>query len=97
LLLEECSNILGLQKYYTAGPTEVSSWFVKKGATAPEAAGKIHSKFEKAFICAEICKVADWVKHKDEDIIRRKNVYKRMGKDYKMQENDCVVFHHSLG
>ena len=96
-LLEECSNILNLQKYYTAGPTEVSSWFMKKGALAPEAAGKIHTKFEKAFICAEICKVDDWVTHKDEDKIRSKGIYKRMGKNYEMEENDVALFHHSLG
>jgi ribosome-binding ATPase YchF (GTP1/OBG family) len=83
-LLEECSNLLALQKYYTAGPTEVSSWFMKKGAMAPEAAGKIHSKFESKFICAEICKVDDWIKHKDEDLIRRKGIYQRMGKNYIM-------------
>ena len=56
-LLEECSNILGLQKFYTAGPSHVSSWLINKGSTAPQAAGTIHGGFEKAFICAEICKV----------------------------------------
>lgn len=94
-LLEECSYILNLQKYYTAGPTEVSSWHIKIGALAPEAAGKIHSKFEEKFICGEICKVADFVKYGDEDIIRKKNIFKRMGKDYVMQENDVAVWHHT--
>jgi ribosome-binding ATPase len=56
-LLEQCSNVLGLQKFYTAGPSHVSSWLVPKGATAPQAAGSIHGGFEKAFICTEICKV----------------------------------------
>ena len=60
-LLEHCSDQLNLQKFYTAGHTQVSSWFVEKGATAPQAAGKIHSQFETKFICAEICKVKDWV------------------------------------
>lgn len=72
-LLEHCSNILGLQKFYTAGPTHVSSWFIKKGQTAPQAAGTIHGGFEKAFICTEITKVQDWIDIGDEDALRAKN------------------------
>ena len=94
-LLEHCSNILGLQKFYTAGPTQVSSWFVEKGATAPKAAGKIHSQFEEKYICAEICKVQDWVQHGTEEQIRIKNKMCKYGKDYVMQDNDVVFFHHS--
>jgi ribosome-binding ATPase len=66
-LLEHCSNTLSLQKFYTAGPSQVSSWFVEKGSTAPQAAGKIHSHFETKFICAEICKVEDWEKYGSEE------------------------------
>ena len=95
-LLEECSNVLGLQKFYTAGPTHVSSWFIKKGSTAPQAAGAIHSNFEKAFICAEITKVDDWVKIGDEDALRSANKWQRYGKDYIMQENDVAIFKHNL-
>ena len=95
-LLEECSHLLDLQKYYTAGPTEVSSWFIKKGSTAPEAAGAIHSGFEKAFICAEISKVADWVELGSEEAIRAKNRWQRFGKEYKMQENDVMIVKHNL-
>merc|ERR1712070_958994 len=87
-LLEECSNILGLQKFYTAGPTHVSSWFVKKGATAPQAAGQIHGGFEKAFICAEITKVQDWIDIGDENAIRSAKRWQRFGKEYIMQDND---------
>jgi len=95
LLLEHCSNVLSLQKFYTAGSTQVSSWFVEKGATAPQAAGKIHSHFETKFICAEICKVDDWVAHGSEEAVRAKNKMLKHGKDYVMQENDVVFFHHS--
>ena len=49
-LLTVCGDHLNLQKFYTAGPTAVSSWLIKKGATAPEAAGKIHTDFQKNFI-----------------------------------------------
>ena len=94
-LLENCAEILDLKKYYTAGPTEVASWHYRKGALAPEAAGKIHSKFQEKFICGEICKVSDFVEHKNEDVLRRKNIFKRMGKEYLMQENDCAVWHHA--
>lgn len=94
-LLEHCSDILGLQKFYTAGPTQVSSWFVEKGATAPQASGKIHSTFEARFIRAEICKVQDWVEHGSEDDIKRAKKMETKGKDYIMQENDVVFFHHS--
>jgi ribosome-binding ATPase YchF (GTP1/OBG family) len=95
-LLEECSNVLGLQKFYTAGPSHVSSWFIKKGNTAPQAAGSIHGGFEKAFICAEISKVEDWINIGDEEAIRAKNKWQRFGKEYVMQENDVVIFKHNL-
>jgi len=94
-LLEECSNILGLQKFYTAGETHVSSWFIKRGATAPQAAGAIHTAFEKAFICAEVSKVEDWLNIGDEEALRRKNKWQRYGKEYIMQENDVVIFKHN--
>lgn len=86
---------MNLQKFYTAGPTQVSSWFVEKGATAPIAAGKIHSSFEKKFIRAEVCKVDDWVQCGSEDKIRARGKMQTYGKDYIMQENDVVFFHHS--
>jgi ribosome-binding ATPase YchF (GTP1/OBG family) len=76
--------VLSLQKFYTAGPTQVSSWFVEKGATAPQAAGKIHSHFETKFICAEICKVEDYEKYGEEEKIRLKNRITKHGKDYVM-------------
>lgn len=94
-LLDKCSTILGLQKFYTAGPSHVSSWFIKKGSTAPQAAGVIHGDFEKAFICAEISKVDDWTQHGDEDAIRRKNKWKRFGKEYVMKEEDVMIVKHS--
>ena len=95
VLLEACSEVLSLQKFYTAGPTQVSSWFVEKGATAPQAAGKIHSHFESKFICAEVCKVADWAQLGSEDRVRAKGRMGKFGKDYVMQQDDVVLFHHS--
>jgi len=94
-LLTACSGLLNLQKFYTAGPKEVRSWFVPRGATAPQAAGKIHSSFEKAFICAEIAKVDEWAGAGTEEKLRAKGQLKPYGKDYIMQENDVVVFKHN--
>lgn len=68
---------------------------MEKGATAPQAAGKIHSHFETKYICAEICKVEDWAKYGSEEQIRIKGKMNKYGKDYVMQENDVVFFHHS--
>ena len=95
-LLEECSNVLGLQKFYTAGPTHVSSWFIKRGSTAPQAAGAIHTGFQKAFIQAEISKVNDWVEFGDEEALRKAKKWQRFGRDYVMEENDVVIFKHTL-
>ena len=73
----------------------MSSWFVEKGSTAPVAAGKIHSHFEKHFICAEISKVSDWSQYKTEEQVRSKGKMQKYGKDYIMQDNDVIVVHHS--
>jgi ribosome-binding ATPase len=94
-LLEHCSDILNFQKFYTAGPTQVSSWFVEKGSTAPQAAGKILTHFEQKFISVEVCKVADWEKYGSEEEIKAKGKLYKQGKDYVMQEGDVVFFHHS--
>jgi len=68
---------------------------VEKGATAPKAAGKIHSDFETKFISAEICKVADWTQYGTEELIRSKGKMMKHNRDYVMQDNDVVFFHHT--
>lgn len=83
---------LSLQTYYTAGPKEVRAWTIKKGMRAPQAAGVIHTDFERGFIKAEIIslkdleKVGDWKSAKDAGLMRLE------GKDYIMQPEDVVVF-----
>ena len=84
--MNTCSNTLKLNKFYTAGPEQVSSWFIPEKATAAQAAGKIHGDFEKHFISADISKVEDWVKGKVEP--------KRFGKDYIMQPGDVMDVKH---
>ena len=94
-LLTLWSDHLNLSKFYTAGPTAVSSWLIKKGATAEQAAGKIHTDFQKNFICAEISTVDDWEQFGGtEESLKKANRWQRYGRDYVMKEGDVVVFRH---
>jgi len=65
-LIREAYDTLGLQTYFTSGVKEVRAWTVRKGAAAPEAAGKIHTDFEKGFIRAEVTAYDDYIAHKGE-------------------------------
>ena len=95
-LLNICSDHLELQKFYTAGPTWVSSWLIPKGATARQAAGKIHTDFEKNFIWVDIASVEDWENFgATEESLRKSNKWQKYGKDYIMKDGDVVVFKHS--
>ena len=85
-------DLLGLQSYFTAGPKEIRAWTVLKGATAPQAAGVIHTDFERGFIRAEIYSVADLDKHKSEKAIREAGRMRAEGKSYVMQDGDVVHF-----
>jgi GTP-binding protein YchF len=83
---------LGLQTYLTAGPKEVRAWTIKKGATAPEAAGVIHTDFQKGFIKAEIVSFADLVECGSIPEARAKGKSRIEGKEYVMQDGDVVEF-----
>jgi hypothetical protein len=85
-------DLLGLQSYFTAGPKEIRAWTVLKGATAPQAAGVIHTDFERGFIRAEIYSVADLDKHKSEKAIREAGRMRAEGKSYVMQDGDVCHF-----
>jgi ribosome-binding ATPase YchF (GTP1/OBG family) len=85
-------KLLGLQSYFTAGEKEVRAWTVPIGATAPQAAGVIHTDFERGFIRAEIYSVADLVKHKSEKAIREAGRLRVEGKDYVMHDGDVCHF-----
>ncbi len=85
-------KLLGLQSYYTAGPKEIRAWTVPIGATAPQAAGVIHTDFEKGFIRAEIYSVADLEKYKNEKAIKEAGKMRIEGKDYVMQDADVCHF-----
>ncbi len=85
-------DTLGLQTYLTAGPKESRAWTIKKGATAPEAAGVIHTDFQRGFIKAEIVSFADLVDAGSMNAARSAGKVRMEGKDYVMQDGDVVEF-----
>ncbi len=85
-------NLLGLQTFFTSGPKEVRAWTTKIGATAPQAAGEIHTDFEKGFIRAETISFADFVELGGEHGARDAGKLRLEGKDYIVQEGDIMHF-----
>jgi ribosome-binding ATPase YchF (GTP1/OBG family) len=85
-------KLLGLQTYFTAGPKEVRAWTVKRGATAPQAAGVIHTDFEKGFIRAETVSFDDFIKYRGEAGARDAGRLRTEGKTYVVQEGDVLHF-----
>jgi len=85
-------EILGLQTYFTAGVKEVRAWTVKKGATAPQAAGVIHTDFEKGFIRAEVTAYQDFVDNKGDAGAKAAGKQRLEGKEYIVQDGDVMHF-----
>ena len=85
-------ELLGLQTYFTVGPKEARAWTVKKGATAPQAAGVIHGDFEKGFIKAETIAFADYVKFNGESGAKEAGKARQEGKEYVVQDGDVMHF-----
>ena len=85
-------KLLGLQTYFTAGEKEVRAWQVKKGATAPQAAGVIHTDFERGFIRAETIAYDDYIKYKGEAGARDAGRLRLEGKEYTVKEGDVLHF-----
>ncbi|MEN0020012.1 MAG: redox-regulated ATPase YchF [Planctomycetota bacterium] len=85
-------KLLGLQSFYTAGPKEVRAWTVRQGSTAPQAAGVIHTDFERGFIRAECYSVADLLEYESEKAIKEAGKLRVEGKDYVMQDADVCHF-----
>ncbi|MBX3385588.1 MAG: redox-regulated ATPase YchF [Phycisphaeraceae bacterium] len=91
-LARSAYHLLGLQSYYTAGEKEIRAWTVPVGATAPQAAGVIHSDFERGFIRAEIYSVDDLVKYGSEKAIKDAGKLRIEGKSYVMRDGDVCHF-----
>ena len=85
-------KLLGLQTYFTAGVKEVRAWTVKVGATAPQAAGVIHTDFERGFIRAEVVSYDDFVEYKGEHGAKEAGKLRSEGKDYIVQDGDVIHF-----
>jgi ribosome-binding ATPase len=91
-VIHSAYDILGLQSYLTAGEQEVRAWTVKKGATAPQAAGVIHTDFERGFIAAQVVDYADLIAAGSESAAKAAGKVRTEGKTYVMQPNDVVEF-----
>ena len=89
-------DLLGLQTFLTAGPKEVRAWTINKGAKAPEAAGTIHTDFERGFISAEIIAYSDLVLSGGWKCARDKGLIRTEGKTYVMKDGDVVEFRFSV-
>jgi GTP-binding protein YchF len=85
-------RLLNLQTFFTAGPKEVRAWTVRRGATAPQAAGVIHTDFERGFIRAEVIAFDDFVVHGGEQGAKDAGKWRLEGKEYVMKEGDVVHF-----
>ena len=85
-------DTLGLCSYFTAGPDEVRAWTIHKGWKAPQAAGVIHTDFEKGFIRAEVISYNDYMSHASEADCRADGVLRTEGKDYVVQDGDVMHF-----
>jgi ribosome-binding ATPase YchF (GTP1/OBG family) len=85
-------SLLGLQTYFTAGPKEARAWTVRAGATAPQAAGVIHTDFERGFIRAEIIGYDDYVASGGEQGAKEAGKLRVEGKDYIVRDGDVIHF-----
>ena len=98
-LIRAGRQALCLQSFYTAGPKEVRAWTIMKGTLAPQAAGTIHTDFERGFIKAEVCNFTDFkALHKGDASmakVKEAGKYRQEGKQYVMQEGDICVFMHN--
>jgi GTP-binding protein YchF len=91
-LIKASYSILNLITYFTAGEKEVRAWTIRKGWKAPQAAGVIHTDFEKGFIKAEVIKLSDYQKYKTEVACREAGKIAIEGKDYEVQDGDVMHF-----
>ncbi len=91
-LIRKAYELLGLQTFFTAGPKEVKAWTFRKGMTAPQCAGIIHSDFEKGFIRAEVIKYEDYIQYGSEQACREAGKIHIEGKEYVVEDGDIMHF-----
>merc|ERR1712112_148920 len=88
---------LQLEYFFTAGPDEVKAWTLQRGSKAPQAAGRIHTDFEKGFIMAEVMKFADFKEHGSEAGVKAAGGYRQQGKNYVVEDGDIIFFKFNAG
>ncbi|HHY82677.1 MAG TPA: redox-regulated ATPase YchF [Clostridiales bacterium] len=91
-LVKRCYRLLGLISFLTAGPTEVRAWTIKQGTKAPQAAGKIHSDFERGFIRAEVVHYDTLMEAGSYHAAKEKGLVRSEGRDYVVKDGDVVLF-----
>ena len=91
-MIQASYKLLGLISFLTAGPKEVRAWTIKNGTKAPQAAGKIHSDFERGFIRAEVVAYNDLMACGSYNAAKEKGLVRSEGKEYVMHDGDVVVF-----
>lgn len=91
-LVRQAYDMLGLQTYYTSGPTETRAWTIRKGWKAPKAAGVIHNDFERGFIRAETISYQDLVDTGSELEAKKRGLLRSEGKEYVVQDGDVILF-----
>lgn len=91
-LIKAGYQLLGLITFFTVGEKETRAWTIKQGTKAPGAAGKIHSDFERGFIRAEVIAYADYIACGAESVAREKGLMRSEGKEYVVQDGDCILF-----
>ncbi|MCX8051753.1 MAG: redox-regulated ATPase YchF [Chlorobi bacterium] len=91
-LIQHAYRLLGLITFFTAGPKEAHAWTVHKGTKAPQAAGVIHTDFERGFIRAEVMSYADWERLGSEQAVREAGLYRIEGREYEIADGDIVYF-----
>ncbi|KAL7719731.1 Obg-like ATPase 1 [Entamoeba marina] len=83
---------LNLIHFFTAGHDEVKCWTIRKGTKAPQAAGTIHTDFERGFVCAEVMKFTDFKEYGSEQEVKLQGKYKQQGRNYEVEDGDIVFF-----
>ncbi len=91
-LIHASFKLLDLETFFTGGPKEVRAWTIKQGATAPEAAGEIHTDFQRGFIKAEVYRYNDLVTLGSEIAVRDAGFVRQEGREYIVKDGDCIFF-----
>merc|ERR1719215_712476 len=91
-MIKTAFTMVNLSLFYTAGPDEVRAWIIRKGYKAPQAAGVIHTDFERGFICAEVMAFDELKEKGSESAMKAAGKYRQEGKTYEVQDGDVIFF-----